>query len=81
MKKPSRKTVTHLTYSTTMLYADHLLDGTTATDIARTCRLGLNRTVQDKKMGKKTAGDEIGDFLAYACDSARQTDGQGNLAT
>ena len=59
----TRKTVTHLTYSTTMLYAELLLDGTTAAELARTFRLGLNGTVQDKQMGKKTAGDKIGCFL------------------
>ena len=53
----------HLTYSTTILHGIRRLDGTAATGLARTFRLGLNRTVRDKKMGKKIAGDEIGCFL------------------
>ena len=53
----------HFTYSTTILYGIRKLDGTTATGLARTFRLGLNRTVRDKKMGKKTIGNERGCFL------------------
>ena len=53
----------HFTYSTTILYGIRKLDGTIATGLARTFRLGLNRTVRDKKLGKETGGNEIGCFL------------------
>ena len=49
----------HFTYSTTILYGIRKLDGTTATGLARTFRLGLNLTVRDKKMGKETVGNEL----------------------
>ena len=46
-------------YSTKILCGYQPLDGTTATGLARTFRLGLKRTVRDRKMGKKTVGNNI----------------------
>ena len=46
-------------YNTKILCGYQPLNGTTATGLARTFRLGLKRTVRDRKMGKKTVGNNI----------------------
>ena len=44
---------------------------TTATFLARTFRLGLNGTVRDKKMGKKTVTNQLYVICATSCLRAR----------
>ena len=60
-----------LVCSTGILYGNRPLHLTTATGLAQTFRLGLKGTVRDKKMGKKTVGDEIGCFLHTRATAAR----------
>jgi hypothetical protein len=55
----ARTKTTNLVYSTKILCGYQPLNGTTASGLARTFRLGLNRTVRDRKMGKKTISNNI----------------------
>ena len=50
---------TSFTYSTEILCRCCPRKTTTATALARTFRLGLNGTVRDKKMGKKTVSNKL----------------------
>ena len=51
------------TYSTAILYTHELLLCTAATGPAQTFRLGLTRTVRDRKLGRQTACHENQHFI------------------